>query len=418
MGDMAPANRPPEIRREPMADMAPAPIPRVDAPVAHIEYTPPVLPQKPIKIPRRFPVGTALLALAIIVGCGLVFYSFSGAKVVVTPVTSVATVQTELTAYSDQGDLTFRSITVEKTATADIKATGISEVSEAAHGTISIHNAQATKQALIKNTRFQSADGLIFRIHDSIVVPAGGDLSVEVYADEPGDKYNIPATSFTVPGLKGSPAFTQVTAKSAGAMAGGFTGKRATAPQDVKDKTYASMQAQLTTELQKELAAKVPEGYVLVPGTSYPSYTPGPDTAKGADSVTLSEKGTITAVVFPEESLARAVSFKSIGTYDGSRVTFASVDSLTIQPKEATVAPDAPEYTFTISGSATVVWVIDAEKVAGAVAGKTRDSSEIALKSFLEVDQATLVLRPFWASSFPSDPKKIEVVVEKAGTAQ
>lgn len=425
----------PPSRRKNMGDMVPMqptppPAPRID----DIPYTRPahveedlihedtfdtydtgtlITKKTQIRVPRQFPVGTALLALGIIAACGLVFYSFSGAKVVVSPVMSPATVATDLVAYADKGDLTFRIVSTEKVATADIKASGVSDVSEAAHGSITIHNAQSTKQQLIKNTRFQTADGLIFRIHDSISVPAGGDTTVDVFADEAGDKYNVAPTTFTIPGLKGSPAFALVTAKSVNPMTGGFVGQKATAPQDVKDKTYASMQAQLTTDLQKDLMSKIPEGYVLIQGATYPTYTPGPDTAKGADTVTLSEKGTIQAVVFPEGALARAIAFKSIGTYDGSDVTFASVEGLTVKPTEASLAPDASEYAFNIGGNTTVVWHIDTDKIAGAVAGKTRDSAEIALKSFLEVEKATLVLRPFWSHSFPSDPKKIQVVVQK-----
>lgn len=421
MGDVIlPSDTPPPAR--PVIDDMPSTPPVVSY------YEPEVRPTEPLEpvakkarfsgmriSERRFPVGTALIALVVIAGCGAVFYSFSGAKVVVSPVTSPATVATDLVAYSDKGDLTFQIISADKTATADIKASGVSNVSEPAHGSITIHNAQATKQALIKNTRFQSADGAIFRIHDSVVVPPGGDLVVDVYADEPGEKGNIGATTFTIPGLKGTGAFTQVTAKSSTAMAGGFVGQRATAPQDVKDKTYASMQAELTTELQKELMTKVPAGYVLVPGASYPNYAPGPDQAKSSDTVTLTEKGTILAVVFPEEALARSVAFKSIGTYDGSAVTFQNVDSLVVKPTEPTLAPDATTYSFNISGNSTIIWKIDADKIAGAVAGKQRDSAEVALKSFLEIERATIVLRPFWATSFPSDPKKIQVVVQKAG---
>lgn len=424
-GDMTPT--PPQPREMPKELPTPAPTPVQNTspewPAERPQYKDPAfstpLPPKlqTIRLPRKFPIGTALLALAVIVGCGLVFYSFSGAKVVVAPVTSPATVSTDLVAYLDKGDLTYKTIVAEKTATVDIKASGVANVSEASHGSIVIHNSQSTKQPLIKNTRFQSADGLIFRIHDSIVVPAGGDLTVDVYADEPGDKYNIPPTTFTIPGLKGNPAFALVTAKSVASMGGGFVGQRASAPQDVKDKAYASMQAELTTELQKDLATKVPAGYVLVPGASYPSYTPAPDTTKTSDTVTLAEKGSIVAVVFPEEALARAVAFKSIGTYDGSPVSFASVDGLTLKPTEATLAPDATEYAFNIAGNTSIVWKIDAEKIAGAVAGKTRESAEVTLKTFLELDSISIVLRPFWANSFPADPKNIQVVVQKAKSA-
>lgn len=404
----------------PMSDMhterpqAPAPRTLEEAvvPKVHV-YEPAVIAPK-----KRFPIGTALVALIVVAGCGAVLYSFSGAKVVITPVTAEATVTADLDAMASAGDLTFQTITVDKVATVDVASEGTITSNDAAQGSITITNQQTTSQALIKNTRFATPTGLVFRIHDSVSIPATGSLQVPVYADEPGDKYNIAPTTFTIPGLKGNKAFDLVTAKSIAPMAGGFSGTRPSVAQGSKDKQYASMQAQLTTELQKQLATKVPVGFVLIPGASFPSYTPQPDAASGKDKVTLAEKGTITAVVFPSEGLARAVAFKAIGTYDGSPLTFASVDKLLIKPVETTLAPDATDFKFNISGNSTLVWKVDPQKIAGAVSGKSRDSAEVALKSFLEVDKATLVLRPFWSSTFPSDPKKIQVVVNAPGSSK
>lgn len=401
----------------PQMDIAPQP---VREPVSIADeippqgYTRPRMEAREFSTARkkfRFPIGTALIALIVLAGCAGVLYAFSGAKVVVTPVRSPATVSTDLVAYADTGDLTFKQISVEKVATADVKSEGTKEVTDSAKGTITIHNEQTKPQALIKNTRFETPEGLIFRIHDSVTVPANGDLDVQVYADEAGEKYNIGPTKFTVPGLKGSATYTLVTATSKSPMAGGFVGTRASVGEATREEHYSNMQAELTTALQKQLAEEVPEGYVLISGTSFPTYEPAPDAAKDSSTVTLAEKGTITAVVFPEEALARAIAFKSIGTYDGSAVGFDSVAGLTVRPSENGVAPGATEFAFSISGNTNIVWSIDTEKIAGAVAGKSRDSAEIALKSFLEVDKATLVLRPFWTSTFPVDPAKITVSV-------
>lgn len=412
-GDGTPASAPPER-------VAPA-----VAPVSNSELEEAVDPKihqyEPLHYskPRRtFPIGTAIIALLVIAGCAGVLYSFAGAKVVVTPVTAEATVATDLEAFASQGDLSFQIVTVDKVATVEVASEGTVTANDPAQGSITITNKQPNAQALIKNTRFSTPTGLVFRIHDSITVPASGSLSVLVYADEPGEKYNIPPTTFVVPGLKGSAAYDLITAKSDAPMTGGFAGTRASVAQATKDTQYAAMQAQLTTELQKQLAAKIPADYVLVPGSSFPSYSPGPDTAAGTGKVTLSEKGSISAVIFPAEAFARAVAFKTIGTYDGSPVSFASVDKLVLKPVETTLAPDTQNFKFSLSGNGTVVWTIVPDKIAGAVAGKTRDSSEVALKSFMEVDKATLILRPFWKSTFPADPKKITVSVAKPGATQ
>ncbi len=401
----------------PAMDMRPA------APSAPPLTEPPPVAVPPMKpAPRRkfrsggFPYGTALIALAVIGACGLVLYAFAGAKVTVTPVTNAATVSADFKATVGEGDLPFQIIMVEKVATVSVPAESTMTAADPASGKITITNRQTNTQALIKNTRFETPSGLIFRVRDSVSIPAGGSVSVTVYADEAGDKYNVGPTTFTIPGLKGSSAYTQVTAKSDEAMVGGFSGTRPSVAQATKDKQYGEIQGKLSQDLQKELMEKVPEGYVLVPGASFTEFTPQNDAAGASGTVTLSQKGKVTSVVLPGEALARAIAFKSVGTYAGQPVMLADVSGLVLKPAQASIAPDATEFAFNLTGATTIRWQVDPAKIAAAVAGNSRESAEIALKSFPEVDRATLVLRPFWATQFPGDPAKIKVTVtEPAG---
>jgi hypothetical protein len=347
----------------------------------------------------------------VIAVCAGVLYAFAGAKVTIVPVTNIATIAADLSATAGQGDLPFQEITVQKTATANVPAESTVTANDPASGTITIANSQTKPQALIKNTRFQSAQGLVFRIRDSVTIPAGGHIDATVYADEAGDKYNIGPTTFTVPGLKGSTAYTQVTAKSDAPMAGGFTGTRPSVAQATKDTQYSQIQSKLSADMQKDLAAKIPQGYVLVPGASFTNFAPNPDAAGPSGTVTLSETGTVTAVVLPADALARAIAFKAVGTYGGQPVTLTNVQGLTAKPAQTSVAPDAQQFDFNLTGTVTIVWQVDPAKIAGAVAGKSRSAAEIALQSLPEVSKATLVLRPFWASTFPGDPTKIKVLV-------
>jgi hypothetical protein len=66
-------------------------------------------------------------------------------------------------------------------------------------------------------------------------------------------------------------------------------------------------------------------------------------------------------------------------------------------------------FAFNLSGTATIVYDIDKTKIAGAVAGKTRSAAKSILQSFPEIDRAILTVRPFWKSTFPSDPADITV---------
>lgn len=376
---------------------------------------PPLPKRRRFRGGKRFPLGTALIALVVVAGCALVLYAFAGAKVTIVPHTAEATITADLSAKAGEGDLPFQLVTVEKTATTNVPAESTQTSNDAASGRIVISNKQTTTQALIKNTRFQSAAGLIYRIRDSISIPAGGFVTATVYADEAGEKYNTGPTTFTVPGLKGSKAFDLVTARSSGSISGGFSGTRPTVSQATKDKQFGEMQTKLAADLQKELSGKVPAGYVLLPGASFTTYTPASDAAGASGTVTLTEAGSITAVIFPADALAKTIAFKSVGSYGGEPVTLKNVQNLTVKPAQTSIAPDATTFDFNLSGGTTVIWQVDPAKIGGAVAGKTRDTAEIALKSFPEVDKATLVLRPFWASKFPADPSKIKVSVNEPG---
>jgi hypothetical protein len=285
-------------------------------------------------------------------------------------------------------------------------------------------NAQAAAQNLIKNTRFQTPDGLIFRINDSVTIPAAngstpGTITAPVNADVGGNQYNIGPTTFTVPGLKGSKAFALVTAKSTSAMAGGFSGTRPSVSQTTRDTQNATNQASLQKSLAADIKSKIPAGYVLVPGATFSTYAPQPDAPGAGGAVSVSEQGTITAVVFPEGALAKAIAYKTVASYAGQDVTLPDVSKLTLAPA-VNVAPvnGEPNFQFTLTGTTNVVWKVDTARVAGAVAGKTRDSAQAALVGFPEVDHAVLVLRPFWKNAYPVDPSKITVTTVTSAAGQ
>lgn len=366
----------------------------------------------------KFPWVLAIVALVVVVGSIGAIYAFSGAKVVISPTINVATVTGEFSATPSSGDLPFEVITVEKIGIQQVKAEGTETANDPAQGTIVIYNAQEKVQELIKNTRFETSDGLVFRIHDSVKVPAGskenpGQLQVTVFADAGGEKYNIGPATFTLPGLKGSAVFELVYAKSTGSMSGGFSGVRPSVSEKTREAQSATIQAGLERDLRAEVLAKMQEGYILVPGAIFISYASLPATAGSDNNVNVQEKGTATAYVFPKQALAKAIAYQSVGTYAGQTVTLQSADGLTLTPKdnEAPVL-GADSFVFTLSGNTNVTWVVDESKITGSIAGKSRQAAQTILAGFPEVDKAVLSLKPFWAGTLPEDPAEIKITIE------
>ena len=104
-----------------------------------------------------------------------------------------------------------------------------------ARGIVTIVNLSANPWDLVVKTRFQTEEGLIFRLINSVRVPGAkgnlpGTLPAEVVADEfdsdgqtIGDRGNIPASKFSLPGIKNEENKRKLYAESKVPMTGGST---------------------------------------------------------------------------------------------------------------------------------------------------------------------------------------------------
>jgi hypothetical protein len=259
---------------------------------------PPPTPPQPMDLRPDRPKGAArvvmIAAIVVIVIAailGVITTAFHRAYITVTPDRYSANVDTTLESSVDSPTLPYRGMAAEDTVTKTVPATGSKHVENRASGTITVYNAFSEKsQRLITNTRFQTADGLVFRVHNAITVPgytmkAGvkvpGTLEVTVYADEAGDKYNIGPSEFTLPGLTEAKQHELIYARSTGSLAGGFIGEQATVDSQVRADTVTALKADLERSLREKIRATVAEGYIVFPDTVKISYSELTDTADG-----------------------------------------------------------------------------------------------------------------------------------------
>lgn len=82
-----------------------------------------------------------------------------------------------------------------------ISSTGSEVAGETLNGKVIIYNNYIKNQPLVASTRLLSQDGKLFRLKDTVNVPAGDSLAVEIYADDPNVGMEIAPTKFTLPGL-------------------------------------------------------------------------------------------------------------------------------------------------------------------------------------------------------------------------
>ncbi len=365
-----------------------------------------------------FPYKTlAVVALVILASIGALYY-FSSAKVEITPSTVSAAVQSSFTASQGAGDLPYQIITTQKVATQSVASNGTKMENSSASGSVTIYNTQPKAQRLITNTRFATTAGLIFRIHAAVTVPAGsaanpGSVKVKVYADKPGDSYNVGPSSFTIPGFAGTPQENKVYARSSEAMSGGSSGNVPVIDASVADPARKALIAALAPELTASLQSQVPSGYVLVPGAATTTFEDLAPTLSPTNGMAdLKEQGTMTAVVFPNAALAKSIASSVAGLdYQGEPLTLLPASTLQLSAPAGMPSAEASSFSFILAGTASLAYVVDPTRIAAAVAGKTRAAAEVALTNYPEVKRAVIILRPFWKQTFPQDPSSIAITV-------
>lgn len=257
------------------------------------------------------PVIAALVILGVIV-----YATIGSAKITLNPKTQDIDLKLKITASAtvDAIDTEFNKIPgqlfeIEKTASQSYPASSEKEVAQKASGTITISNTSNTSQRLVATTRFESKDGLIFRIPETIMVPAGttatpGTISSTVYADRAGAEYNIAPTTFTIPGFKDTPRYTQFSAVSKTAMTGGAVGKAKVVSEEDYTKAKAELSASAREQVEQALQEQTGSLKVLNDATITVAEPEGnAKVGEASDTLQLSVKASAQVIAFQEEDV-------------------------------------------------------------------------------------------------------------------
>ena len=216
----------------------------------------------------------------------------------------------------------------------------------------------------------------------------------------------------TLPGLESTPEmFAAVYASSEAPFAGGFSGERPSVPQATLENARAEIRARLS-EKARTIAA--PEGTILFPDLAHLSYeeiTPKEESG----GVRIGERMRVRMPVFESAAFAQSVGEAVSASAEGNRIAISFSDSAS-----ATLATQIPSdaygtapLVFSLSGVAQLVWQVDTDGLATALAGKDESAFQTIVGAYPSVEEARARLVPFWRSSFPADPADIQVTIEE-----
>ncbi len=369
----------------------------------------------------RGPIGTLLFigaTVLAVVGVVLYTYVFDSATITIVPKYKDVNDIGKVIMFSKDGtDPSGVPFSIQTTAVTKSKTLTLSEsrkVEAKASGKITIYNNyDNTPQKLIKNTRFESAKGKIYRINQSVEVPgkkgdAPGTLEVTVYADSNGADYNITDTTFSVPGFKGTPRETTFYAKSKGAITGGSSGMASTVSLADLNAAKDSLALEISKEIQTQVQTIKKDGTIPLYGAVEIIYEDNENEILSGASAVYKVTGTGNVMLASGPKLAEAIA-KNFADYDGAPVRLTYTDTLSFTRKQTDRVVGTSTIPILIEGKPRVVWESDIDAIKEMVKGKKRDEFKPLMKSINSVETAEISFSPVWLSHFPGELSKLIV---------
>lgn len=366
------------------------------------------------------------VAACVIVLAFVFSWTLSGATVRVIPKSAAVVLERQdlfeaVRGGGSEGELSFEAFEQTKTGEEVIPARTEKQAAERASGTIVVYNNYSeAPQRLIKNTRFESPQGRIYRIDRSLVVPGRkdqkgkiipGSAEAVVFADSPGASYNSSLTDFTIPGFKSDPArYSAFYARSKTPIEGGFEGVRRIPDEAAEKAARENVRQKVAAELSGRAKQSVLPELIFFDGAYRVNAEPLPNEERGDAEVAVREKITLTAFFFSRAELAAAVAKKALTGYDGRPVSISSFEPFSLG--FAADQPDENRLAFTLSGNAQIVYGFDEAGLAEALRGKPKGEVAAVLASFPTIEKVEVKMRPFWRRSFPGKVEKLKI--EKA----
>jgi hypothetical protein len=373
------------------------------------------------KTPKAF---WLFLGFVVIVFLFLFSTIFAGATVTVTPENIIlpdGTISLEAKKNITSG-LAFQTITVSGDRQLFVESDNVEPVERRARGTVTLFNNHGSSpQRLLIDTRLEGSNGKIYKTEKAVTIPGKktingeavpGSVSVGIYADEPGEEYNLGLSDFSIVGFQGGPKAKTFYGRGDTPIEGGVIGSLYTLSEEVSEMKRGEVSDLLQYDLQTKLEAQIPEGFILVEGSEeYVSSEASEYFESNTPRIEVAEEGSLTAVLLDASNLAMAIADKTITAYDGEDVSIGNIPALIIKNNDPAVGiAAATQISVSISGKPHIIWDVDNDRVKYDLVKTRKKQFDSIMSRYESIEEARLSVQPFWQGSLPEDIEDIKIV--------
>ncbi|MEK7659139.1 MAG: hypothetical protein AAB338_00575 [Patescibacteria group bacterium] len=306
-------------------------------------------------------------------------------------------------------------IEIEKVISKIFTSSAEKDVFQKAKGKAVIYNNfSASPQILVATTRFQTAEGLVFRIPKAIIVPGQakignefkpGEIEVEIVADRAGEEYNIEPSDFRIPGFLGSQKYQGFYVKSFEKFSGGFVGRSSFVSKEDLEKAKEIIKEQGIRQVKAELSLL--DNFKILDEALSIEMEKTDDSNKAGDlakefKVDFKIKARI--IVFKEQNITDFISRYVKNSQNLSVVE----NSLKINYDQPKLNEEKRELSFKLVSSGQTIQNINKEKIISDIVGKKMSDADSYFSSLNEIESVR-ISSPFWMRKIPENGRRINI---------
>ncbi len=352
----------------------------------------------------------------------VIYFSIVGVKIIIIPnkekISSSFIVQVEDEGAGEKLEGAKIKGLVEPlplTAEDNFSATGKNIEETKVVGEVTIYNNYSKSQPLIKTTRLLTPDNKLFRVSETVTVPAGGKIeNVPVYADESGKEMEVGPTKFTIPGLWEG-LQDKIYAESFEPTVYKEVGDAYITSEDI-EQAKGSLKQKMSEQIESVMTAKKYKGYNKIIAdfnNSKVSFATEAEAGKGEENFNVSAKADAAIVAFNLEDISELAKMKleeglpddkQLESFNEDNFIF-SLDRYDLENKTADIKVEAVGQMILKENTN----IINSEKLAGL----TREQLDDYLSGLREVAGYEVRFTPSWIDKVPTLVDRIKVEIAR-----
>lgn len=370
-----------------------------------------------LRLYQRIAVSFVVVAFLLLIGVVYLSISRATIKVISEPKTISVNAFADVVANpQDANDIRgiVNEITLDRSKLFILPAEGARAVEQKAGGYVTLVNGTNNDQPLVATTRLLSETGVLFRLRDFVTVPANGQVEAYALADQPGKAGEIPAGTFTIPGL--NPTLQKsIVGMSTAPMVGGVQYVRTLTESDIADASSA-LQAELLAEAKAQLQADVDRAGLEGEAFDIEILSQGTDTQIGAEAgaFTLTMRARVAVVYFDKAAVGSVATIRLQEQLpDGFKLIDEQLDALQMEVLEYSATDKTARVQAYLDGVALLSE--DAAIVAkDRFLGRSAKEVETLLRASEAVSDVHVSFTPFWLQRVPSLADHVRITIEAA----